>query len=346
MMKKMILVAAGAMLGVVGLGASTAHATPESKAAASFLLFEPSARSAALGKAYVAIADDANATYYNPSALVGNSKDMSFTMYKPIPALASDVFFTYGTYTQPMGGIGNLGFSMTYVSLGKQFRTGSQGEDLGQFSSFDLAVGTSYSMRMSKKLSTGITLKFIHEHLSDKGAGQELGKGTGSSFAGDFGFMYRATDRLTFAGALRNVGPNMTFIDDRQSDPLPQHMVLGFAYKLYKRGPHSVLFTSDVYKPLVGDGFFSFATSWKDEPAAQQLKAMDFHVGAEYQVDLTDASYVALRGGYTHDQDGKIKTPTFGLGLKYNWMTFDVAYFTAGNTPLQNEFRFSGGFHF
>jgi hypothetical protein len=346
-MKKTILIAAGAILGVIGLAGPSAHATPESKAAASFLLFEPSARSAALGKAYVAIADDANATYYNPSALVDNArKDMSFTMYKPIPALASDVFFAYGTYSQPVGGIGNMGFSMSYVSLGKQFRTGSQGEQLGEFSSFDLAVGVSYGMRMSKKLSTGITLKFIHEHLSDQGAGQERGKGTGTSFAGDFGFMYRPTDRLTLAGALRNVGPNMTFIDDRQSDPLPQHMVVGFAYKAYRRGMHSVLFTTDVYKPLVGDGFFSFATSWKDEPASQQFKAMDFHVGTEYQIGLTDASYVALRGGYSHDEDGKVKTPTFGMGLKYNWMTFDVAYFTAGNTPLQNEFRFSGGFHF
>jgi len=346
-MKKTILIAAGAIIGAIGLGGPPAHATPESHAAADFLLFEPSARSAALGKAYVAIADDANATYYNPSALVDNArKDMSFTMYKPIPALASDVFFAYGTYAQPVGGIGNMGFSMSYVSLGKQFRRGSQGEDLGEFSSFDLALGVSYGMRMSKKLSTGVTLKFIHQNLAPRGAGLEGGKGTGTSFAGDFGFMYRPTDRLTLAGALRNVGPNITFIDDRQSDPLPQHLVVGFAYKAYRRGAHSVLFTTDVYKPLIADGFFSFVTSWKDEPASQQLKAMDFHAGTEYQIGLTDASHVALRGGYSYDKDGNVKTPTFGMGLKYNWMTFDVAYFSAGSTPLQNEFRFSGGFHF
>ncbi len=346
MKKKMRTIATGILLGL-GLAGSVAYATPESKAAASFLLFEPSARSAALGRAYVAIADDANATYYNPSALVDNvRKDMSFTMYKPIPALASDVFFAYGTYAQPMGGIGNLGFSMSYVSLGKQFRTGAQGEEQGQFTSFDIAVGASYGMRLTKKISTGLTLKFIHEHLSDQGAGQERGKGTGTSFAGDFGMMYRPSDRLTLAWALRNVGPNITFIDDRQSDPLPQHMVFGFAYKVYKHGAHSVLITTDVYKPLVGDGFFSFVTSWKDEPFSQQLTAMDFRGGAEYQLNLTDASYVALRGGFASDRDGKVNTPTFGMGLKYNWMTFDVAYFTAGSTPLQNEFRFSGGFHF
>jgi hypothetical protein len=107
-----------------------------------------------------------------------------------------------------------------------------------------------------------------------------------------------------------------------------------------------VLVTSDLYKPLIGNGFFSFATSWKDESANAQFRAMDLHVGAEYMLSLTDASRVALRGGYSQDSDGKVTTPTFGMGLKYNWMTFDVAYFTASNTPLKNEFRFSGGVQF
>ena len=345
-MKKMTAIVIGAVVGLIFLG-KPAHATPESKAAASFLLFEPSARSAALGRAYVAIADDANATYYNPAALVDNEqKDMSFTMYKPIPALASDVFFAYGTYAQPVRQVGNLGFSLSYVSLGKQVRTSETGTELGDFTSFDLAVGVSYGMKVMKKLSTGVTLKFIHEHLSDAGAGHEGGKGTGTTFAGDVGLMYRPTNRFTAALALRNMGPNITFIDQRQSDPLPQHLVVGFAYDVYKKGSHRVLFTTDVYKPLVGDGFFSFVTAWKDEPAKQQFEAMDLHMGTEYQFTLTDASYVALRGGYSHDHDGKVKTPTFGLGLKYNWMTFDVAYFTASDTPLHNEFRFSGGFRF
>ena len=54
---------------VFGLGASQVDATPESRAAANFLLYQPSARSAGLGDAYVAIADDANATFFNPAAL-------------------------------------------------------------------------------------------------------------------------------------------------------------------------------------------------------------------------------------------------------------------------------------
>ena len=66
-MKKLCLASLAVVIGLAA--AVTAHATPESRAAAPFLLFQPSARSAGMGEAFVAIADDANATYYNPAAI-------------------------------------------------------------------------------------------------------------------------------------------------------------------------------------------------------------------------------------------------------------------------------------
>ncbi|MFH1569980.1 MAG: hypothetical protein ABIL09_18450, partial [Gemmatimonadota bacterium] len=45
-----------------------AAATPESRAAVLFLLIEPGARAIAMGESYVAIADDATASYFNPAA--------------------------------------------------------------------------------------------------------------------------------------------------------------------------------------------------------------------------------------------------------------------------------------
>ena len=98
-------------LGVVPLYTGQANATTESTAAASFLLFEPSARASSMGNAYVAIADDANATYYNPAALADfNKRSVSTTFYKPVPNLASDIFSSFAAYTHPFEGIGNLGF--------------------------------------------------------------------------------------------------------------------------------------------------------------------------------------------------------------------------------------------
>ena len=326
---------------------SQAHATPESRAAANFLLFEPSARAAGMGNAYVAIADDANATYYNPAALASlEVRSVSTTFYKPVPRLASDIFSSFGAYTHQFSGIGNLGFSLIYTSLGTQFRTDAQGQDLGTFTSFGMALGVSYGTHLFKNLALGVTVKFIHENLSSTGAGIEQGKGAGTSFAGDLGLMWKASDRLTIASVLRNVGPNMTFIDADQSDPLPQNATLGIAYKVLKSDSYSLMLTTDIYKPLADEGFFSFATGWSDSAPDEEFKDIDYHLGAEWWYNLSEDSAFALRGGYSYDQDGKRKLPTFGLGLKYNWANFDISYFVDNDNPASNTFRFSGGFTF
>jgi len=337
-----VICATLAAAGLCLLGAASAWATPESRAAANFLLFQPSARSAGMGEAFVAIADDANATYYNPAALANNSgRNLSTTLYKPVPALANDIFSSFVAYTQNFKSMGNLGFSLVYTSLGEQFRTDDQGNNLGTFNSFGLALGTSYGTKLTKTVAIGVTVKLVHENLADIGAGEEQGKGSATTFAGDIGMMWEASDRLTLAWVLRNVGPNMTFIDDDQSDPLPQNLTVGFAYKAYQKGNSTVLFTTDIYKPLADEGFFSFISGWADSPISEELDDIDYHTGAEWSYSLSEDSAFALRAGYTHDQDGKRRDPTFGLGLSYNWATFDLSYFADNGAARRNSFRFS-----
>lgn len=323
------------------------RATPESQAAAPFLLFQPSARSAGMGEAYIAIADGANATYYNPAALADDvNRHMSTTMYKPVPSLASDIFTSFGAYTQPVEGVGNLGLSLIYTSLGSQHRTDSQGQDLGKFTSYGLAVAVSYGAFVVKNVAVGATMKFIHESLAPQGAGIEKGKGAGTSFAGDLGFMWKTSDRFTLAWALRNVGPNITFIDADQADPLPQNFTVGIAYTALQRGNSTLLFAADIYKPLADTGFFSFATGWSDRNGSEELKDIDYRTGVEWSYNLSEESAFALRAGYFHDQDGERNSPTFGLGLKYNWASFDLSYFANRGTTLEDVFRFTGGFSF
>ena len=48
-----------------------------------------------------------------------------------------------------------------------------------------------------------------------------------------------------------------------------------------------------------------------------------------------------MRAGYSWDSDGELKTPTFGVGLKYNRFQVDVAYITGEDTPMQDNTRFS-----
>ena len=344
-MRKFVILLCLCGFGLSGYGA--AWAATEDRAVAKFLLFQPSARSAGLGEAYIAIADDANATYYNPAGLADDTGgNLSTTFYKPIPTLANDIFSSFGAYTHSFEGLGNLGFSIIYASEGKQEARSEQNVALGTFSSYGLALGLSYGTYVTKTMSVGVTVKFIYEDLAGGvQVGQEQGKGHGTSFGGDLGFMWKPTDRFTLAWALRNVGPNITFIDADQADPLPQSFTFGFASKIYRGGNSTVLITTDIYKPLADEGFSSFITGWSDSPAEEEFKDIDYKAGLEWQYDLTEGSAFALRTGYFYDYDGNRKTPTFGLGLKYNWATFDLSYFAnRGDSPLRNVFRFTGGF--
>ena len=138
----------------------------------------------------------------------------------------------------------------------------------------------------------------------------------------------------------------MTFIDADQSDPLPQTFTLGFGREFLKKDKYSFLLAADVYKPLPDEGFGSFISGWSDGSPSEEFEDIDYHVGAEWADGLAEISAFAVRAGYSHDEDGNRKTPTFGFGLKYDWATFDLSYFANGGSAVRNVFRFSGGFSF
>ncbi len=337
---KNILAGAGLSLLLVGV----ADATPESRAAANFLLFSPSARAAGMGDAFVAIADGADATFFNPAALANDDqRSLTTTLYRPVPSLANDIYTSFIGYTSPIAGIGNFGLSLVYTSLGTQFRTDEVGNDLGTFTSFGVAFGVSYGAYLTKSLFLGITTKLIHQNLAGQGAGAEQGSGTGTSFAGDLGFLWKPGDRFSFGWALRNVGPNMTFIDADQSDPLPQTFTIGFGWEILRKENSSFLLVTDVYKPLADEGFLSFVTGWNDGSASEELKDLDYHVGGEWTYRISEVSDFAVRAGYSYDNDGNRKTPTFGLGLKYDWLELDLSYFANGGSAVRNVFRWTFG---
>lgn len=344
MKKRFSLLLVGLWLGV---GVVQAAATPESRAAVLFLLIEPNARAIAMGESYVAIADDATATYFNPAGLSGQTqKKFNFTHSKWLPGLADDLSYEYLAYSQPVEGWGNIGVQIALLNLGEQTRTDERGNIQGQFRSYDLAVGAAYGADIGDNVAAGVGLKFIRSNLADRGAGIERGKGVGNSFAADLGLLWRITPHLNFGASLRNMGPRIAYIDASQADPLPQHIVVGMAYKAFDTQYHDLLLSLDVYKPLVADGSFAsnLVKAWADESFSNEIEEMDLHVGGEYRYGLAarkEEAFFALRAGYSLDHDGELKTPTFGIGVKYNLFQIDVAYITGEDTPMQDNTRFS-----
>ncbi len=327
--------------------AEKALATPESRAAVLFLLIEPGARAIGMGESYVAIADDATASYFNPAALAGQTqKSINFTHSKWLPGLADDLSYEFLAYSAPVEGWGNIGLNVALLNLGEQTRTDERGNNQGTFRSYDVALSGAYGAEIGDNMSAGITLKFIRSNLADQGAGIERGSGIGNSFAADLGLLWKSTPTLTFGAVLRNLGPKIAYIDASQADPLPMHIVLGAAYEVMDTQYHDVLLSLDIYKPLIADGSFvsNLVKAWADDPLGDEFKEIDLHVGGEYKYGLSareDDSFFALRAGYSMDRDGELNTPTFGIGLKYNRFQVDVAYITGEGTPMQDNTRFS-----
>jgi len=327
--------------------AGQAFATSESRAAALFLLIEPGARSHGMGESYVAIADDATASYFNPGALAWQERrKLNLTHMKWLPGLADDLSYSFLGYAQPVEGWGNIGLNFGILNLGEQTRTNERGDVEGNFRSFDMALSVAYGADIGNNLSAGIGLKYIHSHLADKGAGREKGSGVGDSFAVDVGLLWKPSPVLSFGAALRNMGPKIVYIDASQADPLPQHIVLGLAYEALDTQYHDVLLSMDVYKPLIADGSFlgNLVKTWADESMSDEFKEMDLHLGGEYRYGLSsrkDEAFFAMRGGYSLDYDGELKLLTTGIGLKFNLFQVDVAYIIGDETPMDDNTRFS-----
>lgn len=327
--------------------AERAAATAESRAAVLFLLIEPGARSHAMGESYVAIADDGTASYFNPAALSGQvDRKLNMTYMKWLPGLVSDMSYSFVGYAQPVQGWGNIGFNFGILDLGEQTRTDERGNELGHFRSYDMAVSGAYGAQVGQNVMAGVTLKYIYSHLTDQGAGVELGSGVASSFAADVGLLWHTTPHLTFGAALRNLGPKMAYIDASQADPLPEHITVGMGYELLETQYHSVLLSLDVYKPLISDGSFAsnLVKAWADDPLKTEIEEMDLHVGGEYKYGLSsrlEDAFLALRAGYSMDHDGQLNLITTGLGLKYTRFQIDVAYIIGSETPMNDNTRFS-----
>jgi len=334
---------------IFALGAAiTAHATNESQAAVLPLLVEPGAKQAGMGEAYSAIADDATAGYYNPAGLAyqdRNRKNFQFMHQNWLPSLADDMYYEFLGYSMYAEGWGNIAFNIIYFNMGEQARTSEHSpEVIGKFHSFDFYISGSYGATMTENLSLGLTLKGIYSKLSDKGQGLEEGKGIGSSFAIDVGTMYKTPIRgLTLSSIIHNLGPRISYIDVTQADPLPLNWVFGLAYIPVDSEFNRVTFVMDIYKPLVrrhGSPVESLYKGWYDED--NEFEQVDFKIGSEYLYN----NFLALRAGYSYDDDGDLKSPTFGVGVVWDRINVDIAYYAATDNPMQDSIRFSFAYNF
>lgn len=305
-----------------------------------FLLIEPGSRSGAMGHAHVAQTDDAFAGWWNTGAMAFNRKTQFAGMHSNwFGNVFDDMYYEYLAWNQYYEDIGNIGVNLTYMTYGKQEQTDEQGNVLGTFTSFDAALGAAYGYQLNEDIGVGLNFKFIYSDLAPEGTGEteEGVKGRGMSFAFDFGFLYKdflRVPNLTYGLNLQNVGPNITYINEAQSDPLPMNWKMGLAYRLIDKPYNRLSLSADMNKVLANDDplFYRLISGWEN------LDEIVYNFGAEYvYLDI-----FSLRSGYVWDDIGEIVGFSFGAGIHYTFanrykLGIDFAMQPAGGLQDYNQ---------
>ncbi len=148
--------------------------------AAPFLEIEIGSRAIGMGGAFVAVADDATAIYWNPAGLSRLQKNEITVTH--IEWLA-DINFDFAGGIFYLGNYGVIGVSLTSLSTtDMEVRTVDEPEGTGEMLSVgSMALGLSYAKNLTDKFSMGFNTKYIQEkiwHMST------------SSFAIDFGTLF------------------------------------------------------------------------------------------------------------------------------------------------------------
>lgn len=182
-------------------------------------------RAIAMGQAFTAVADDANAVYWNPAGLnqLGGTE-----LTAQYDVFIETVRYDYFPAATKLGNEAALGIGAKLLS------TGTEPEITGVNGSTPVTgsgtVGESYmdidlagAYRLSYYFDIGLTAKYINKTLSGTSA---------STFAADFGVMYHSPiPHLQVGLDLQNMGPGLKF--DQVADPLPFTIKLGIAYKMF-----------------------------------------------------------------------------------------------------------------
>ncbi|MBL7068049.1 MAG: PorV/PorQ family protein [Candidatus Marinimicrobia bacterium] len=167
---------------------------------AKFLTIGVGSRANGIGDAFVGIANDATAMYWNPAG-IAQLKQMEFvTNYSQWIA---DINLTYMGLVIPLQQYGTIGLSATHMGIGEmEVTTEANPEGTGEmFKSGSYAIGFTYSKMLTDRFFLGGNIKYINEYIMNCGAG---------AFAVDIGTLFISPFRgIRFGVSISNFGGKM-----------------------------------------------------------------------------------------------------------------------------------------
>jgi len=178
------------------------------------------AKAVGMGESYVAAADDVYATYWNPAGLSHVETSQFGFMHNE---WFEDIRYEFLGYVQPIGDLGTLAGSISYISMGELERTDATGKELDDpFHPYDILVGLSFGRKLNESISVGINTKFLREKIDEEKA---------QAFVVDIGGLYFVPNSSLILGVnVQHLGSKVKFVEE--SFPLPLNVKFGAAYRL------------------------------------------------------------------------------------------------------------------
>jgi hypothetical protein len=285
--------------------------------AASFMKIGAGAKAVALGGAFVAMADDASAGYWNPAGLSQLSGPV-ISLADRVPVLDTD--YAHVVIASPIPRLGFLGLSASYYSCGDIIMYDDRGVNNGTMQDKEAALILSYAYRLSQ-LSLGVNAKYIYQDMAD-----EFVSTVSDGIGADISVLYRMYKNLA-VGAVFHSKYELTSDDDSLSGKVPLNIRAGINYKV----------------DLGKDNSWNLIVDF-DQTQSHPLK---LHLGTELVIYDVFALRAGLDDLYAETRNADISyldlvrenyKPTFGLGfkwkmgrrgippnVKYNALIFDYA---------------------
>ena len=255
---------------------------------ANFLRMGVGARASALGGAFVAIADDATAGYWNPAGLPQISAAELVFMHN---SWYQDIKNEHLVLAFPVSNSIALGFGVSYLDYGSFEGYTADDQPTGEYSANASVLSSSGALQLNSHLSIGVTGKVLSEKLDGSSA---------TGYAIDVGGLYR-TSIVSVGFNFMNMGKGLRYETDES--PLPRQLLLGLAVDLYD---NRLRLASDLEIP-------------NDHGAA-------IHQGVEYCYENTVFLRSGYSHDFSSTRPSGSGGMTFGFGVKHSFGAVDYSY--------------------
>ncbi len=263
------------------------------------------ARPTGLGEAFVAVADDANAMYYNPAGMIQIKMLSTTATYTGYMEGLSDSF---AAIVVPVPGYGAIGISWLGLTAASSYS--------------ESTLKVAYAYPITKQYTLGLALKMLSKSytLDSVAAGNPFFSSTSASGLGlDVSFFGRLSEGIAVGVSIENI--NAPDINVGSSDPVPMNIRFGGRYKFDK----SLLVSLE--GDLNGEDVKVKGGSeyWLDPGLMKDLGAVDSEIGFRGGVGYGNNSYLNVDLGFSFYLPSKIADLRFDYSFTMPLMYIEGA---------------------